>query len=153
MTVEVAMKCNNAQECLSLKIDGVLPAEKTGELEFHLKECTDCREFYDDLLLGMRMLAATEPQLPDNFDWKLQLKLNQALKGTVGEAAYPWEEKQSSRLRWFQNFGAAAAVGLAAVLALANCVLVSFNNPMTRSKSTVRSRTCVSSRTARSNWA
>jgi hypothetical protein len=113
------MKCNSAQENLSLKIDGVLPVEKTGELELHLKECSDCREFYEDLLMGIRMLAATEPQLPDNFDWKLQLKLNQALKDAVGESAYPWEEKSSGRLRWFQNFGAAAAVGMAAVLALA----------------------------------
>lgn len=113
------MRCNNAQEYLSLKIDGVLPPEKAGKLELHLEECSDCREFYEDLVLGLRMLAATEPDLPENFDWKLQLKLNQALKDAVGETTYPWEERSSSRLRWFQNFGAAAAVGMAAVLALA----------------------------------
>ncbi len=113
------MRCNNAQEFLSLKIDGVLPPERAVELELHLEECSDCREFYADLAMGLRMLAATEPELPDNFDWKLQLKLNQALKDAVGETAYPWEEKSSGRLRWFQNFGAAAAVGMAAVLALA----------------------------------
>ncbi len=113
------MKCTNAKEYLGLKIDGTLPAEKAGELEIHLDTCSECREFYEDLTLGLRMLAATEPQLPDNFDWKLQLKLNQALKDAVGETAYPWEEKSSGRLRWFQNFGAAAAVSMAAVLALA----------------------------------
>lgn len=113
------MRCNKAQEYLGLELDGVLPPDATVSLSNHLDSCADCVEFRDDLLMGRRMLHATEPELPDNFDWKLQLRLNQALKETAGEVAYPWEDKPADRLRWVRNFGSAAAVGMAAVLALA----------------------------------
>lgn len=113
------MRCNKAREYLSLEFDGGLPPDSTRQLSDHLDSCGDCREYRADLQMGQRILQATEPQLPDNFDWKLQLKLNQALKETVGDVAYPWEEAPSDRWRWFRNFGSAAAVGMAAVLALA----------------------------------
>ncbi|MCP4292496.1 MAG: hypothetical protein GY780_11770 [bacterium] len=113
------MRCNKAQENLSLELDGVLPPDRTGALTSHLDGCGDCRKYRDDLLMGTRILQATEPELPDNFDWKLQLKLNQALKETAGEVAYPWEDKPRDRWSWLRNFGSAAAVGMAAVLALA----------------------------------
>ncbi len=113
------MRCNKAQEYLGLDLDGVLPPDATVELTSHLDSCGDCREFREDLLLGRRILQATDPELPDNFDWKLQLRLNQAIKETAGEVAYPWEEKPADRWRWWRNFGSAAAVGMAAVLALA----------------------------------
>jgi len=113
------MRCNKAQEYLSLEMDGVLPPNATVDLTGHLDSCGECREFREDLLLGRRILNATEPELPDNFDWKLQLRLNQALKETAGEVSYPWEEKVADRWRWLRNFGSAAAVGMAAVLALA----------------------------------
>jgi len=113
------MRCNKAQEYLGLELDGVLPPEATGKLTSHLDSCGECREFRADLLMGRRILKATEPELPDNFDWKLQLRLNQAIKETAGEVAYPWEENPVDRWRWLRNFGSAAAVGMAAVLALA----------------------------------
>jgi len=102
-----------------MELDGVLPPENTGKLTDHLDSCGDCREFREDLLMGQRLLKATEPELPDNFDWKLQLRLNQAIKETAGVVAYPWEETPIDRWRWVRNFGSAAAVGMAAVLALA----------------------------------
>jgi hypothetical protein len=37
----------------------------------------------------------------------------------AGETAYPWAETDQDKWRWFRNFGAAAAMGMAAVLALA----------------------------------
>lgn len=113
------MRCNKAQEYLGLELDGVLPPESTVKLTSHLDSCGDCREFREDLMLGRRILQATEPELPENFDWKLQLRLNQALKETAGEVAYPWSENPVDRWRWVRNFGSAAAVGMAAVLALA----------------------------------
>jgi hypothetical protein len=64
-------------------------------------------------------MAATGPELPENFEWKLQLKLSQTLQRTAGETAYPWVEDEKDKWSWFRNFGAAAAVGMAAVLALA----------------------------------
>ena len=113
------MRCNKAQEYLGLDLDGVLPPDSTIELTKHLDSCGECREFREDLMMGQRLLNATEPELPENFDWKLQLRLNQALKETAGEVAYPWEENPVDRGRWLRNFGSAAAVGMAAVLALA----------------------------------
>ena len=113
------MRCNKAQEYLGLDLDGVLPPDATGPLTSHLDACGECRQFREDLLMGRRILKATEPELPENFDWKLQLRLNQALKETAGEVAYPWEETPGDRWRWMRNFGSAAAVGMAAVLALA----------------------------------
>lgn len=113
------MRCSKAQEYLSLEQDGMLPPGATVQLSEHLDSCAGCREYREDLLLGRRFLQATEPELPDNFDWKLQLRLNQALKEAAGEVAYPWEEDTGGRWTWVRNFGTAAAVGMAAVLALA----------------------------------
>lgn len=113
------MRCSKAQEYLSLELDGALPAGATVKLTEHLDSCADCREYREDLLLSSRFLQATQPELPDNFDWKLQLRLNQSLKEAAGEAAYPWEEKTRDRWAWFRNFSTAAAMGVAAVLALA----------------------------------
>ncbi len=114
------MRCSKAREYISQELDTVLAPDATGSLRDHLDACADCREYREDLVLGHRMLAATEPELPENFAWKLQLKLNQALQQTAGEARYPWQEDQvTDRWIWLRNFGAATAVGLAAVLALA----------------------------------
>lgn len=113
------MLCSKAREFLSLKLDGVLPPDATVKLEGHLEECADCREYRSDLTLGQRLLAATEPELPDNFDWKLQLRLSRTLRETAGEAAFPWGEKQRDVWGRIRNFGAAAAVGMAAVLTFA----------------------------------
>ena len=113
------MRCNKAQEYLSLEMDGLLPPVATGDLLKHLDGCADCREYRQDLELSRRVLGATQPSLPDNFDWKLQLKLNQTLKETAGAAAYPWIEPGVDRSAWLRNFGTAASLGLAAVLAFA----------------------------------
>lgn len=115
------MRCSKARDYLSRDLDGLLPPDATAGLLVHLDACEDCRSFREDLRTGRRLLAATEPQLPDNFDWKLQLRLNQALQQRAGETAYPWLEDEPATRRgaWWPAFGAAASVGLAAVLAVA----------------------------------
>jgi hypothetical protein len=113
------MRCAKAREYLSHQLDDQLTPDCAGDLDAHLDDCPDCRAYQTDLAIGQRLLAATEPELPANFDWKLQLKLNQTLQQTAGEVAYPWQDENPDRWRWFRNFGAAAAVGMAAVLALA----------------------------------
>jgi len=113
------MRCHKARNYISQEMDEHLPPDATVDLTEHLDSCLECREYRDNLLLGRKAIAATTPTLPDNFDWKLQLKLNQTLQHTAGANAYPWEESDPDRWRWFSNFGAAAAVGMAAVLALA----------------------------------
>lgn len=113
------MRCHKVKDYISQEMDEHLPPDVTVDLTDHLDTCADCREFRDDLLLGRRIMSATAPVLPDNFEWKLQLKLNQTLQRTAGESAYPWTETDQDKWRWIRNFGAAASVGMAAVLALA----------------------------------
>ncbi len=113
------MRCHKVKDYISQEMDEHLPPDVTVDLTEHLDSCAECREFRDDLLLGRRVMSATAPVLPDNFEWKLQLKLNQTLQRTAGETAYPWTETDQDKWRWVRNFGAAAAVGMAAVLALA----------------------------------
>lgn len=115
------MRCSKARDYLSRDLDGLLPPDATAGLLVHLDACGECRSFREDLQTGRRLLAATEPRLPDNFDWKLQLRLNQALQQRAGETAYPWLEDEPATRRgaWWPAFGAATSVGLAAVLAVA----------------------------------
>jgi len=113
------MRCSKAMEYLNSDLDAQLPPDVAGTLREHLDACADCREHQADLLLGRRLLSATEPVLPENFDWKLQLRLNQALRQRAGETAYPWDEPARDRWRTVRNFTTAAAVGMAAVLAVA----------------------------------
>ena len=113
------MRCNKAREYLGLELDGMVPPDAAVELEQHVDTCPECREYRSDLLLGQRLLAATEPELPENFDWKLQLRLSQTLREAAGNSAYPWEEPSRDWWGWFRTFGAATAVGMAAVLTFA----------------------------------
>lgn len=113
------MRCQRAKEFISQEMDEHLPPDATVDLTDHLDSCAGCREYREDLLLGVRAIHATTPELPDNFEWKLQLKLNQALQQAAGDSAYPWAEEEKDKWPWVRNFGAAAAVGMAAVLALA----------------------------------
>ena len=113
------MRCNKARETLSLQLDGMMPPAAAVELEKHLESCRECQAYRDDLRVSRRLLAATEPELPENFDWKLQLRLNQTLKEAAGEVAFPWEPQRADRFGWLRNFGAATAVGMAAVLTVA----------------------------------
>ncbi len=113
------MKCSRIQEWVSLEIDQQLPPENVRHLQDHLQACEDCRGFREDLQIGLRMLHATDPVLPDNFDWKLQLRLSQTLRETARDAEYPWHQEQSGWRRWFARAGFSAGLGMAAVLAVA----------------------------------
>jgi len=116
------MRCQQAEDYIGRELDAVLVPEAIGKLREHLDVCENCQQFRADLLVGQRLLAATEPQLPDNFEWKLQLKLSQVLNQVAAEQYYPWHTETHDRWGWVRNFGAATAVGLAAVLALAMLV-------------------------------
>lgn len=113
------MRCKKSREYLSLEIDGLLPPVAALELEKHLDVCSECRSYRMDLQTGRRLLAATEPQLSDNFEWRLQLRLNQSLQEAAGQTAFPWVYSETNRWNWLRDFGTAAAVGMAAVLAFA----------------------------------
>jgi len=108
---------------ISLEMDGLLPHEQTPHLERHLTGCDVCRDFRADLLLGARMLQATGAEPSDAFEWKLQLKLNQALQEAAG-ARVPWDEAPGRfSFGWVRGFALSSVAGLAATLALAVWVL------------------------------
>ena len=113
------MKCNKAQAWLSLEMDGRLTPEHVPLLQQHLTACDACRGYRDELLVSRRLLRATTPTLPESFDWKLQLRLNRALREAAGQASYPLTQPAATWRRWFARAGASATLGLAAVLALA----------------------------------
>jgi len=113
------MKCGKVQEWISQEMDGQLAAEHVAPLAEHLEICASCREFRDELRVGLRMLHATDPVLPDNFDWKLQLRLSRAMREAARDATYPWSREGAGWRRWLARAGFSAAVGLAAVLSVA----------------------------------
>jgi hypothetical protein len=112
------MKCSRIREWISQEMDGQLAPRHVASLQDHLETCRDCREYRSDLQVGMRMLKATEPELPENFDWKLQLGLNRALREAAQEQ-HPWPQAGGSWRSWLGRASVAAACGLAAVLTVA----------------------------------
>ena len=116
------MFCNKARNWINLERDGMLPADKLIALEKHLDSCAECRAYREDLATMNRLLGAADAEPPANFEWKLQLRLNQALRQAADDAT-PWVAPRNDSLRWLRGFGAAAVVGLAASIALAVFVL------------------------------
>lgn len=112
------MNCNKAQEWISLQMDGQLPAQHVPLLQEHLTGCAVCRLYCDEFLLGRRLLAAIDPVPPDNFDWKLQLRLNHAMREAAREIQFPWSRPPGRWRFWLSRAGLAAPLGLAAVMVL-----------------------------------
>ncbi len=113
------MNCRKARQWISLERDGQLEPHHVASLQAHLERCDACQEYRSDLGLGLRALAATTPELPETFDWKLQLRLSQALREAAQEN-HPWPQEPGPTWRaWLGRAGVSAALGLAAVLAVA----------------------------------
>jgi hypothetical protein len=119
------MRCGKAQEWLSLAMDGQLSPERTFSLEQHLEQCPHCRQYRRELHLGQLLLRSTEPGLPESFEWRLQLRLNQVLQESARSNAVPWTDSSGGFSRWLAASGLAAAAGLAAMLTLSFLVLPS----------------------------
>ena len=98
------MFCYSARKMISLEIDDLLPAEKTANLERHLDGCLECQQYRADLGIGSRILRATTPELPENFNWKLQLKLGHALQEAAADGRDPWGEKRTGPAVWIRSF-------------------------------------------------
>lgn len=114
------MRCKQIQSWIGLEADGQLAPDRVPHLERHLLDCEGCRDFRDDLRLGRRLIRATGAGPAEGFEWRLQLRLNNALKEAAGAAAAPWPGVTRPSWRpWFGTFGLSAGFGLAAVLATA----------------------------------
>jgi hypothetical protein len=113
------MRCKQVQEWIGLESDGRLEPDKVPHLETHLEACAGCRTYRNDLQLGRRLLCATDTGPGEGFEWRLQLRLNNALKEAARDAVAPWPTVAPNWRRWFGTFGISASLGLAAVLAVA----------------------------------
>ena len=117
------MRCDKARTMISLDMDGILPPEDTSTLSQHLTGCEECVSYRDDLMVGARMLHATGAEPSDAFEWKLQLKLNQALQEAAGSAVLYEEPQGRSWFGWARGFAMSSVAGLAATLAVAMWLL------------------------------
>jgi hypothetical protein len=113
------MRCKQVQNWIGLESDGQLAPDRVPHLEAHLEACPGCRAYRGDLQLGRRLLGATDAAPAEGFEWRLQLRLNNALKEAAREAVAPWPTTAPNWRRWFGTFGVSASLGLAAVLATA----------------------------------
>jgi hypothetical protein len=112
------MRCSKARNWLSLAVDAQLSPDRTLSLDKHLESCDECRAYQRDLQLGKRLLKVSTPRLSENFEWRLQLKLNQLLQRAAGDAALPWSLAPEAKGRWWRTVGLSSAAGFAAVLVL-----------------------------------
>jgi len=112
------MLCRRARDWISLSLDGMLPPDRTVALLAHLERCAACRAVREELQLGQRLLAATAPRLSDNFEWRLQLKLNQTLQEAARAATSPFAAPEPGWRRWVQGAALASVGGVGLVVAL-----------------------------------
>ncbi len=112
------MLCRRAHDWISLSMDGMLPPDRTVALLAHLERCAGCRAWREEVQLGQRLLAATAPRLSENFEWRLQLKLNQTLQEAARAATTPFAVPESGWRRWFQGAALASVGGVAVVVVL-----------------------------------
>ena len=112
------MLCRRARDWISLSLDGMLPPDRTVALLAHLERCAGCRAWREEVQLGQRLLAATAPRLSENFEWRLQLKLNQTLQEAARAATSPFAAPEPGWRRWFQGAALASVGGVAVVVAL-----------------------------------
>ena len=112
------MLCRRARDWISLSMDGMLPPDRTVALLAHLERCAGCRAWREEVQLGQRLLAATAPRLSDNFEWRLQLKLNQKLQEAARAATTPFASPESGWRRWLQGAALASVGGVAVIVVL-----------------------------------
>jgi hypothetical protein len=121
------MRCKQVQEWIGLESDGQLAPDKVPRLEMHLEACLGCRTYRSDLRLGRRLLCATDAAPTEGFEWRMQLRLNNALKEAAREAVAPWPTVVPNWRRWFGTFVVSASLGISAVLA---CAIFLFSAPV-----------------------
>lgn len=106
------MRCNKAREWISDSLDSRLDERKGLELSEHLADCPDCRTHQTVLEQGQAMLRQEMVEPSENFEWKVQLKIQQALrdKAVADEPLTGWRF-------WRPALASAASVALLVVVA------------------------------------
>ena len=103
------MRCSKARELISDALDARLDERGGLDLSHHLDGCPDCRRHQEVLERGQSLLRQDTVEPSANFEWKVQLKIQQALreKAAVDEPVGGWR---------FWRPALASATGVAAVV-------------------------------------
>lgn len=113
------MKCTQAKLFISWAMDEPLPEYERARLEIHLQGCGPCVSYRTQLLAGRELFARAMAAPSDNFEWKVQLKIQQALREAAARGI-PSRE----RPRFWLPVGLTAATTALAVLVVGGLVLL-----------------------------
>lgn len=116
------MRCSKAREFISDALDSRLDERRGIELSGHLADCSDCRRHQSILEEAGPLLRENLLEPADNFEWKVQLKIQQALRE---QAAAP--EPVGGWAFWRPAM--ASASGVAAVVLLVGGFILSRPGP------------------------
>lgn len=112
------MRCSKARAYISDALDSRLDERHALDLSGHLDDCPDCLR-HQQLLTDARVLLRQEEAVPsENFEWKVQLKIQQALRE---KAADP----EPVRGWGFWRPALASAAGVAVVVLVAGGLILS----------------------------
>jgi hypothetical protein len=106
------MRCSKAREYISDALDERLDERRGLQLAAHLESCDDCLRHQNILQRSQAILAREMVEPADNFEWKVQLKIQQALR----EKAAPREPIQGWAF-WRPTLVSAVSVALVVVAA------------------------------------
>lgn len=102
------LRCTRAREWVSRVLDDDLDEARRLQLASHLVDCPDCRQHQAVLERGQAALRTTLAEPSENFEWKVQLGIQRALR----DAARGSERATGS----FWRPALASAAGVAALV-------------------------------------
>jgi hypothetical protein len=74
------MRCQHANKLISLALDQPLSEYDRQALASHLQQCSECARHEAILTRGREILQKTVVEPPENFEWKVQLGIQKALR-------------------------------------------------------------------------
>jgi hypothetical protein len=104
------MKCSDVRLLISTSMDETLAEYERAGLARHLASCADCVQYQSQLAQGHELLRSHLAAPAVNFEWKVQLKIQQALREAAARRESP------PRQRFWLPVGASALVVAAVVV-------------------------------------
>lgn len=104
--------CRRARAWISRALDDDLDEASRLRLEQHVGTCPECERHREVLQQGRMLLRSSEAEPSENFEWKVQLGIQRALRERAAAAEDP---SPSSRGFWRPAVASAAAVALLVV--------------------------------------
>jgi hypothetical protein len=114
------MNCQKVRSFLSTYSEGLLPSDKSNELEAHIKNCKRCEQekrYLEQILAAARVLPKKSP--PDDFNLKLMNRIY-AEQGKPTESYLPAEAPSffGRQVKWLAAVATVVVCALATVFVL-----------------------------------